>query len=226
MAKAKQSSATPTPMLPKALDSQLTKALGLVGSKHYAEAMEIFKALVGPAKEAGNIALQRTLRNYLAVCEHKTAKAPKGAASPEGDVQWLLNKKDSTGALALLEKSIRPRPQRILQFLKATAHAQLGDAEAAAEVLNRSLLLNSDLIHLYRLETDFDAVRTWLLSRPSNVHRFRWPCIRICPFSGDPRGRDELAACWGPESRSRTAISPGNSRASSRFGQWWILGTP
>ena len=160
MAKAKLPVAKPTPMLPKALDSQLTKALGLVGSKHYAEAMEIFKALVGPAKEAGNIALQRTLHNYLVVCERKTAKAPKGAASPEGDVQWLLNKKDSTGALALLEKSIKAAPASgILQFLKATAHAQLGDAEAAAEVLNRSLLLNSDLIHLYRLETDFDAVR-------------------------------------------------------------------
>jgi len=160
MAKAKTTTATPTPILPKALDSQLTKALGLVGSKHYAEALEIFKALVGPAKEAGNITLQRTLHNYLVVCEHKTAKAPKGAASPEGEVQWLLNKKDSTSALALLEKSIKAAPTSgILQFLKSTAHAQLGDAEASAEALTRSLLLNSDLIHLYRLETDFDDVR-------------------------------------------------------------------
>ncbi len=160
MAKSKPSGATVTPILPKALDSQLTKALGLVESKHYAEAMEVFKALVGPAKEAGNIPLQRTLHNYLVVCEHKTSKAPKGSASPEGDAQWLLNKKDSTGALALLEKSIKASPTSgILQFLKATAHAQLGDAEAAADSLNRALLLNSDLIHLYRLETDFDAVR-------------------------------------------------------------------
>lgn len=160
MAKAKQSVARATPMLPKALDSQLTKALGLVGSKHYAEAMELFKALVAPAKEAGNIPLQRTLHNYLVVCEHKTAKAHKVAASPEGDAQWLLNKHDSTGALALLEKSTKADPTSgILQFLKATAHAQLGDAEAAAEALNCALSLNSDLIHLYRLETDFDAVR-------------------------------------------------------------------
>ena len=160
MAKAKTTGATATPILPKALDSQLTKALGLVGSKHYAEAMEIFKALMGPAKESGNIALQRTLHNYLVVCEHKTAKALKGTASPEGDVQWLLNKKDSTGALAFLEKSIKAMPTSgILQFLKATAHAQLGDAEASADALNRSLLLNGDLIHLYRLETDFDSVR-------------------------------------------------------------------
>jgi tetratricopeptide (TPR) repeat protein len=160
MAKAKASTATPTPILPKALDSQLTKALGLVGSKHYAEAMEIFKALVGPAKEAGNIPLQRTLHNYLVVCEHRTSKAPKGATGPEGEAQWLLNKKDSEGALALLEKSIKAAPTNgILYFLKATAHAQLGDAEASAEALNRSMLLNGDLLHLYRLETDFDAVR-------------------------------------------------------------------
>jgi tetratricopeptide (TPR) repeat protein len=160
MAKAKLSGATVTPILPKAIDSQLTKALGLVESKHFDEAMEIFKGLVGPAKEAGNIALQRTLHNYLVVCEHKTAKAPKGTASPEGEAQWLLNKKDSNGALALLEKSIKAAPTSgILQFLKATAHAQLGDAEASAEALNRCLLLNGDLIHLYRLETDFDAVR-------------------------------------------------------------------
>lgn len=160
MAKAKTSGATATPTLPKAVDSQLTKALGLVGSKHFPEAMEIFKALEEPAKEAGNIALHRTVRNYLTVCEHRTAKAPKGAASAEGEAQWLLNKKDSTGALALLDKAIKAAPTSgILQFLKATAHAQLGDAEAAAEALNRSLLLNSDLIHLYRLETDFDAVR-------------------------------------------------------------------
>ncbi len=160
MPKAKLPKAAPAPILPKALDSQLTKALGLVGTKHYAEAMEIFKALVGPAKEAGNIPLQRTLHNYLLVCEHKTAKTPKGAASPEGEAQWLLNKKDSTGALAMLEKSIKTAPTSgILQFLKATAHAQLGDAEASAEALNRSLLLNGDLLHLYRLETDFDTVR-------------------------------------------------------------------
>ena len=166
MAKAKLSSVTATPIptripiLSKAFDSQLTKALRLVHSKHYAEAMETFQTLVGPAKESGNIALQRSLHNYLVVCEHKTAKAHKGAASPEGDVQWLLNKKDSTGALALLEKSIKAAPTSgILQFLKATAYAQLGDVEASAEALNRSLLLNSDLIHLYRLETDFDAVR-------------------------------------------------------------------
>ena len=160
MTKAKLPKATPAPILPKALDSQLTKALGLVGSKHYAEAMEIFKALVGPAKEAGNIALQRTLHNYLVVCERKTNKAPKAAAGPEGDAQWLLNKKDSLGALALLEKSIKAAPTSgILQFLKATAHAQLGDAEASAEALNRSMLLNGDLLHLYRLETDFDTVR-------------------------------------------------------------------
>lgn len=160
MAKAKLPKPTPAPILPKAQDSQLTKALGLVGSKHYAEAMEIFKALVGPAKEAGNIALQRTLHNYLVVCERKTAKAPKAPAGPEGDAQWLLNKKDSVGALALLEKSIKAAPTSgILQFLKATAHAQLGDAEASAEALNRSMLLNGDLLHLYRLETDFDSVR-------------------------------------------------------------------
>lgn len=160
MAKAKSTGATATPILPKALDSQLTKALGLVESKHYGEAMEIFKALVGPAKEAGNVALQRTLHNYLVVCEHKTAKAPKTTDSPEGDAQWLLNKKDATAALALLEKSIKATPTSgILHFLKATAHAQVGDAEASADALNRSLLLNGDLIHLYRLETDFDAVR-------------------------------------------------------------------
>lgn len=160
MAKAKQPSATATPLLPKAIDSQLTKALGLVGSKHYTEALEIFKALAGPAKETGNIALQRTLRNYLVVCEQKTTKAAKAAAGPEGEAQWLLNKKDSAGALSLLEKSIKAAPTSgILHFLKATAHAQLGDAEAAAEALNRSMLLNGDLLHLYRLETDFDAVR-------------------------------------------------------------------
>ncbi len=160
MAKAKSSGAAATPSIPKAIDSQLTKALGLMESKHYTEAMEQFKAITGPAKEIGNIALQRTVRNYLVVCEHKTAKAPKGGATPEGDAQWLLNRKDSTGALALLEKSIKAAPTSgILQFLKATAHAQLGDAEASAEALNRSLLLNSDLLHLYRLETDFDGVR-------------------------------------------------------------------
>lgn len=160
MAKAKPSSATVTSILPKAVDSQLTKALGLVESKHYAEAMELFKALVGPAKEAGNIPLQRTLHNYLVVCENKTSKAHKNVETPEGNAQWLLNKHDSAGALALLEKSTKADPTSgILQFLKATAHAQLGDAEAAADSLNRALLLNSDLIHLYRLETDFDAVR-------------------------------------------------------------------
>jgi len=160
MAKAKTPTATATPILPKALDSQLTKALGLVGSKHYAEAMEIFKTLVGPAKEVGNLALQRTLHNYLVVCEQRITKSAKSALGPEGDAQWLLNKRDSLGALALLEKSIKAAPTSgILQFLKATAHAQLGDAEAAAEALNRSMLLNGDLLHLYRLETDFDSVR-------------------------------------------------------------------
>ncbi len=160
MAKAKSSGTAAAPILPKAVDSQLSKALALVEAKKYAEATELFQALVGPAKEAGSLTLERTVRNYLALCERKTAKAPKGAARPEGDAQWLLNRGDSQGALTLLDKAIAAEPTNgILQFLKASAFAQMGDAEAAAEALNRSLLLDGDLLHLYRLETDFDGVR-------------------------------------------------------------------
>ena len=160
MVKAKTSGAAAASILPKALESQLTKALALVEAKKYAEALDIFQAMAGPAKELGNLALERTIRNYLTVCERKTAKAPKGAAKPEGEAQWLLNRNDTKGALALLEKSIKTDPTNgILHFLKASAHAQMGDAEAAAEALNRSLLLDGDLLHLYRLETDFDGVR-------------------------------------------------------------------
>ncbi len=160
MAKAKTSGAAAASVLPKALDSQLTKGLGLVEAKKYTEALELFQEMVGPAKESGNPALERTIRNYLTVCERKVGKGPKGAAKPEGEAQWLLNQNDAEGALALLEKSIKADPTSgILQFLKASAHAQMGDAEAAAEALNRSLLLDGDLLHLYRLETDFDGVR-------------------------------------------------------------------
>ena len=72
----------------------------------------------------------------------------------------LLNHQDSKGALALLDKATKAAPTHAtLHYLKAIAHAQAGEAEAAADSLNRAMLLDGDLLHVYRLEPDFDSVR-------------------------------------------------------------------
>ena len=129
-------------------------------AKKYAEAEAIFESLVGSAKELGNLGLQRMVQNYLSVCHEHTTKASKGHISPEAEAQMLLNRGDAKAALTLLDKALKASPNHAAQhYLKASAHAQLGDAEASAEALNHALLLDGDLLNLYRLEPDFEKVR-------------------------------------------------------------------
>lgn len=160
MVKAKSPGAHAVSTLPKALDSQLAKALGLVEAKKYGEAAELFESLVESAKESGNLGLQRTVRNYLSVCHEHTSKTSKGHPSPDAEAQWLLNQGNSKAALTVLDKALKAAPNHAaLHYLKASAHAQAGEAEASAEALNRALLLDGDLLNLYRLEPDFENVR-------------------------------------------------------------------
>jgi len=148
-----------TSTLPKSLGDKLTKAVALVEAKKPAEAEALLQELVKEAAAEGNLGVERTARTYLRVCEAaKPAKGPGPA--PELQAQLHLNRRETKEALEILDKALKAHKDRAqLHFLKAIAHAQLGDAAASAGALTTAVQLDDDLRFIYRLEPDFDIFR-------------------------------------------------------------------
>jgi tetratricopeptide (TPR) repeat protein len=105
--------------------------------------------------------LVRTARSYLAAIQARMEE--KGEASKESSemaAQMLLNRKDPGGALAKVAAGLQAAPDRAaLHYLKALAHAQLGQGQESADALARAVELDPDLLFQFRLEPDFEAVR-------------------------------------------------------------------
>lgn len=156
---ATKSKSTATSTLSKALGDKLSKAIGLVDAKKHGEAESLLQELAKEAAEGRNLGVERTVRTYLRVCE--MAKPQKGgAAGPEMQAQLHLNRRETREALEVLDKALKGHKDRAqLHYLKALAHAQLGEAANAAAALGQAVELDNDLRFIYRLEPDFDAFR-------------------------------------------------------------------
>ena len=113
-----------------------------------------------PASKA-LISLARTAGNYLKALQARTQPADDAAVQPELAAQMLLNHGAADEALALLDKALKSHGQDArLFYLKATAHAQKDEAEPAAEAIRQAVALNQDFLHQFRLERDFDRIRS------------------------------------------------------------------
>lgn len=151
----------PTTTLSKDQESALTKALAALGGGKAEEAAKAFRALVEQAAAEGHVGLERVSRGYLAAAESRLKKATKAAGDPVLELSVLLNDGESELALEQADKAIKGHPaQASLHYLKATALAQMGRFEEAAECLAAARNLNDDFQWVYRLEPDFSRARS------------------------------------------------------------------
>ncbi len=142
------------------LSSKLAEALELLNGKKVKEAAAAFTALLAEARETGQFGMIRTIQTALTALEARGAKAEAGKDSPSLEASVLLNKKEPKAALEVLDKALKadvanPR----LNFLKATALAQLGESEPSAEALGKAIAADPGIQVLFRLEHDFDEIR-------------------------------------------------------------------
>jgi len=164
MATKAKSSATANPVSAKghenALGEKLSAALELFHGKKLKEAAAALNGLLSEAREAGNFGMVRTIQTTLANLEARADQPEGPKESPSLVASVLINRREGEAALEVLDKALKadganPR----LNFLKATALAQLGKAEPSAEALEKAIAGDPGMQVLFCLERDFDAVR-------------------------------------------------------------------
>ena len=152
-------STNPTPDIN--LEGMFSEALDLVDQKHYDKAIAALEVLLAEASKQGRVGMARSARIYLASLKTRTQSAAELPCQPELDAQLLLNCGSADEALTLLDNAITTQSQDArLFYLKATAHAQKEEPEAAAEAIRQAVALNQDFLHQFRLERDFDRIRS------------------------------------------------------------------
>ena len=143
-----------------ALRAQFAQALAQVDAGKLKEAAAAFEGLLAACREQGEFGLLRSARNYLAAIQKRQEKPAEAAPEPGAEAVLLLNRRDADGALAVLDKALKThRDCASLHFLKATAHAQKGEAEASAGSLKQALELDGAFLFQYRSEPDFEVMR-------------------------------------------------------------------
>lgn len=152
---------TPAPAgQPSPFADAFAKAVKLVEGGKYAEAVKALDTLMEEARVGGDWAIKRRSEVYRALAESKLH--PPKAATPDAitEIQACLNRRDTDGALKLLEKAIKTHPaQGNLYYLRAVAFAQAENAEASADSLKKAVELDGDLLFQWHMEPDFNAVR-------------------------------------------------------------------
>ena len=145
----------------KTLEERYSESLELVNSGRLDTANAALEALQTEALAQGKLGMVRSIRNYLAAIQARTKPQGELAACPELTAQISLNKGDVDGALAILDAALEHTDKDArLFYLKALALAIKEQIEDAAEALRRAIALNHDFVHQFRLERDFDSVRS------------------------------------------------------------------
>ena len=147
--------------LPKDLEAALSKALGALTSGKPEEAANEFGDLVERAAAGGHVGLERVSRGYLTAAKARLKKPGKEHVDPVLDLSILLNEGESELALEHVEKALKGHgTMASLHYLKASALAQMGRFEEAAESLLAARELNPDLAWTWRLEPDFARAKS------------------------------------------------------------------
>lgn len=140
------------------LAAELSKALKALDAGKPVEAVKLLEGL--ESGSAHDPAFRRAVESYLAIARSKANPAKAAGHTPEEEAQFLLNRRQPAEALKALDKAIKAQPKRgMLHYLAATAHAQAGKAEAAAESLKQAMALDPSTLFLFRLEPDFAELR-------------------------------------------------------------------
>jgi tetratricopeptide (TPR) repeat protein len=161
MATKTKTSETPAPVPSPSVEATFSEGLEQLNAGNLEAAAESFKAVREQAAAAELLNLGRAARGYLAAIEARLQE--RGEASretPELAAQVLLNQRESAAALAGLDKALANAPERApLHYLKALAHAQLDQAQEAADALAKAVKGDADFLYQFRLEPDFDGIR-------------------------------------------------------------------
>jgi hypothetical protein len=153
--------AAPSPSLSAELEATFSAGLEQLNAGNLEAAAASFTSVQAQAAAAGQLNLGRAARSYLAgIQAREQERTEQARGTAELSAQVLINRKDSAAALELLDKALRATPERAsLLYLKAIAHAQLEQAQEAADALALAVKGESEFLYQFRLEPDFDAVR-------------------------------------------------------------------
>jgi predicted Zn-dependent protease len=157
---APKSAPVPAAPAPSPLAAAFGKAIKLVDSGKFPEAVKALETLMHEAQEAGDWAMKRRAQVYLSLAESKTNPPKAASADAVTEIQACLNRRDSEAALKLADKALKSHPaQGSLHYLRAVAFAQSENAEAAAESLKKAMELDADFVFQWHMESDFNAIR-------------------------------------------------------------------
>jgi tetratricopeptide (TPR) repeat protein len=139
-------------------EQKLQEAIDLVSAGNAKGAVPMFEAIAKEAADAGNFALARAARNYMA---HEKAKAVKPPDSePLQEAVYLLNAARVNEAMETIDKILKKDASNArAHYLKAVAHAKAQRVELSAESLKSAIALDKDMLHIYRLESEFRLCR-------------------------------------------------------------------
>lgn len=145
----------------RSLEVLFSEALELVDQNQPEKAIAALEHVQAEAEGQGHVGMVRSAKNYLLALRARGERKPEAPASPALAAQVCLNRGASDAALDILNEALKANGQDArLLYLKATALAQKEDAEASAETLKQALGLNQEFLHQFRLEKDFDRVRS------------------------------------------------------------------
>ena len=161
MATKTKSSETAAPVPSTSLEATFSEGLKQLDAGNLEAAAATFSSVQEQASATEQLNLGRAARGYLAAIQARIQE--RGEASretPELSAQILLNRRESEAALAGLDKALAAAPERApLLYLKALAHAQLDQAQEAADALAKAVRGDADFLYQFRLEPDFDGIR-------------------------------------------------------------------
>jgi len=143
------------------LEQVFSEGLAHLDSGDLVAATKAFTRVQEEAVRLDRLSLVRTARSYLAAIQARVEERCEASKeTAEMAVQLLINRKEPEGALARVAPAIQAAPDRAsLHYLKALAHAQLGQTQESAEALSRAVELDPDLLYQFRMEPDFEEVR-------------------------------------------------------------------
>jgi predicted Zn-dependent protease len=158
--KTKAHSAQPAPKAHNPLHDEFGKGVKLFEQGKRAEAAKIMESVTHKAREAGDVHLLRSAQTYITLSGEGDGAAKETKVGPEMEAQLLLNRKDPKAAIAAVDKALKTHPKEArLHYLKAMALAQQDQEEASAASLKSAIELEPSLVHVYRLEPDFEEMR-------------------------------------------------------------------
>jgi tetratricopeptide (TPR) repeat protein len=149
----------PAPVSP--VEKLFSEGLEHLNAGELVAAAAAFTQVQAEAMSQERLNLGRTARGYLTAIEarlHEQDAPSKETA--ELSAQLLLNRKNPEAALEALDKALKASPERgALHYLKAVAHAQLGQVQESADALAKAAEFDADVLFQFRLEPDFDGIR-------------------------------------------------------------------